>query len=306
MPPTLRLTGLVAATHTPFKANGSINPDVVELQAGHLASQRVTKAFVTGSTGESSSMQLAERLEMLTAWKEAGEKYKIEVIAHVGGNCLRDGVELSAHAQSLGLAATAALSPSYYRPGSVQSLVNCCAEMAAASPNLPFYYYDIPVLTNVRFSMIEFMKTASAQIPNFAGVKFTNPDLGHYLECLQLDGGKFDLPWGIDEWLAGALAAGAKGGVGSTYNFAPALYHKLIKAFAEGDMETVRDCQKKSIDMINILASRGYMGCAKAVMEWLGVPVGPARLPQSNPSAEDLKEIRSQLEKIGFFEWSNL
>lgn len=250
-------------------------------------------------------MQLSERLEMLTAWKEAGEKYKIAIIAHVGGNCLRDGAELSAHAQSLGLAATAALSPSYYRPGSVQALVNCCAEMASASPELPFYYYDIPVLTNVRFSMIEFMKLAADQIPNFSGVKFTNPDLAHYMDALTFAGDKFDLPWGVDEWMLGALAVGATGGVGSSYNFAPALYQKMMSSFAAGDMETARDCQTKSIDMINILASHGYLGSAKAVMGWLGVPVGPARLPQGNPNSGDLKELRSQLEKIGFFDWSN-
>lgn len=302
----LRLTGLVAATHTPFKSDGSINPDIVELQAKHLSSQGISKAFVTGSTGESSSMQLEERKEILRAWKEAGAKYDISVIAHVGGNCLRDGAELSALSQELGLAATAALAPSYFRPGSVQALVNCCAEMASAAPKLPFYYYDIPVLTNVRFSMIDFMKLAAARIPNFAGVKFTNPDLGHYLEALQYEDGKFDLPWGVDEWFLGALATGAQGGVGSTYNFAPALYLKMMDAFNQGDMETARILQKKSVDMINILASKGYMGSAKAVMGWLGVPVGPARLPQGNPGAEDLKEIRGQLEKIGFFEWANV
>ncbi len=305
MSTTLRLEGLVAAAHTPFKADGSINPGVVELQAKHLASQKVEKVFVTGSTGESSSMQLAERLEILSAWKEAGEKYGLAVIAHVGGNCLRDGMELGAHAQKLGLAATAALSPSYFRPGSVQALVDCCAEMAAAAPELPFYYYDIPVLTNVRFSMVDFLKLAPAKIKNFAGIKFTNPDLAHYMDVLTFENGKYDTPWGVDEWFLGALATGAKGAVGSSFNFAPALYQKMIAAFNAGDMDTARECQKLSVQMINILAARGYMGCAKAVMGWLGVPVGPARLPQGNPSEETLKEVRADLEKIGFFQWSN-
>ena len=46
------------------------------------------------------------------------------------------------------------------------------------------------------------------------------------------------------------------------------------------------------------------MGCAKALMGWLGVDLGPARLPQGNPTAEQLKELRSELEAIGFFQWS--
>lgn len=302
---SLKLHGLVAAAHTPFDANGNIAPNIVDLQAQHLVSQGVKMTFVTGSTGESSSLQLAERLEILSAWKEASTKHGITVISHIGGNSVRDGVELAAASEKLGLAATAALSPSYFKPGTPQALVSCCAEMASAAPSLPFYYYDIPVLTGVRFSMTEVMKLCSEQIPNFAGVKFTNPDLAHYMDALIAENGKYDVPWGVDEWFLGALATGAKGAVGSSFNFAPKLYLDLIDAFNAGDMETARLCQKRSVEMINILAARGYMGCAKAVMGWLGVPVGPARLPQGTPNESTLKELRNELTRIGFFEWSN-
>ena len=302
---SLKLHGLVAATHSPFKENGDINPNVVDLQAKHLVTQGLKLAFVTGSTGESSSLQLAERLELLSAWKEAGDKHGLKIIAHVGGNCVRDGVALAAASQELGLAGVSALSPSYFKPGTPQMLVTCCAEMAAAAPELPFYYYDIPVLTGVRFSIPQVMKLCREQIPNFAGVKFTNPDLALYLEALTSEDGIYDIPWGVDEWFLGALATGAKGAVGSSFNFAPKLYLDMIDAFNAGDMDKARLCQERSVSMINILAARGYMGCAKAVMGWLGVPVGPARAPQGTPNESTLKELRSELEKIGFFDWSN-
>ena len=51
------------------------------------------------------------------------------------------------------------------------------------------------------------------------------------------------------------------------------------------------------------LASYGYMGAAKATMKMLGVDVGPARLPNNNPTEVQLKELRAKLETIGFFEW---
>ena len=147
------------------------------------------------------------------------------------------------------------------------------------------------------------IKLAKEQIPNFAGIKFTNPDLALYQTTLNYDK-NVDIPWGVDEWFTGALSVGAKGAVGSSFNFAPALYQSLIKAFEEGDVETAKDCQWKSVQMINILASKGYMGCAKALMGWLGVDLGPARLPQGNPTADQLKELRSELEAIGFFQWA--
>ena len=175
MDTSLKLHGLVAAVHTPFKADGSLNPSSVDAQAKLLASQGIKLAFITGSTGESSSMQLEERKEIYSAWKEASAKHGVEVIAHTGSNSVWDARELASFAQECGFVATSSLAPSYYKPGTVQRLVECCAFAASGAPDLPYYYYDIPVLTGVRFNPVDFIRLAKEQIPNFAGIKFTNP-----------------------------------------------------------------------------------------------------------------------------------
>ncbi len=300
---TLKLTGLVAATHTPFHADGSLNAGGIDKQAEFLASQGVKFVFMTGSTGESSSMQLAERKECYLAWKEAGVKHNVGVIAHTGSNSVWDAQELAALAQECGFLATSSVAPSYFKPGSVEALVECCAKAASGAPELPYYYYDIPPLTGVSFRPTEIIKLAKERIPNFAGLKFTNPDLALYCDAMNFDK-ELDMPWGVDEWFLGALATGAKGAVGSSFNFAPALYQNLIKAFNEGDMEKARELQLLSVKMINILAAKGYMGCAKVVMGWHGVDLGPARLPQMNPSESTISALRSELEEIGFFNWA--
>ncbi len=38
-------------------------------------------------------------------------------------------------------------------------------------------------------------------------------------------------------------------------------------------------------------------------MKMLGVDVGPARLPNGNPTAEQAAKLRGDLERIGFFDW---
>ena len=183
----MKLHGLVAAVHTPFKADGSLNPSSVDAQAKLLASQGIKLAFITGSTGESSSMQLEERKEIYSAWKEASAKHGVEVIAHTGSNSVWDARELASFAQECGFVATSSLAPSYYKPGTVQRLVECCAFAASGAPDLPYYYYDIPVLTGVRFNPVDFIRLAKEQIPNFAGIKFTNPDLALYQTTLNYD-----------------------------------------------------------------------------------------------------------------------
>lgn len=297
------LTGLVAATHSPFHADGSLNLAAVERQAAHLVANGVKFAFICGSTGESHSLTCEERRALALRWMEVTRGSALKVIVHVGTNCLTDARALAAQAQQLGAAAVAALAPSYFKPRSVASLVDCCAEIAGGCPELPFFYYDIPVLTGFTLPMPEFLTQARERIPNLAGIKFTNSDLMMFQQCLRFDGGAFSVPWGCDEYLLAALALGATGAVGSSYNFAAPVYHRVIAAFQRGDLAAARDAQFQSVELIALLASRGYMGAAKATMGMLGVDVGPSRLPNASLSKEQQVTLRADLEKLGFFGW---
>lgn len=290
------LHGLVAAVHTPLNSQGELALDAVEKQAAWMLNQSVNTVFVGGSTGESHSLSLDERIALANRWKDVRKGSSLRLVVHVGCNCLNDAKSLAQHAQSIGADALSALSPSYFKPRSLESLIDCCASIAQAAPNLPFYFYDIPVLTGVNFAMPKFLTLASKTIPNLVGLKFTNSDLAAYLQCLQLDNQQWDLPWGIDEHLLGALATGAQGAVGSTYNFAAPIYHRIIDAFHQGDFQRARQEQLKSIQLIECLASYGYMAAAKATMEYLGIPVGPPRLPNGSLTTEQQRELYSRLD----------
>ena len=285
------LTGLVAATHSPFHADGSLNLTIVEKQAAHLSANGVKFAFICGSTGESHSLTAEERRALAVRWMEVTRGSALKVIVHVGTNCLADARSLAAHAQSVGAAAVSALAPSYFKPRSVPSLVDCCAEIAGGCPELPFFYYDIPALTGFTLPMPDFLTQARERIPNLAGIKFTNSDLMMFQQTLRFDGGAFSVPWGCDEYLLAALALGATGAVGSSYNFAAPIYHRVIAAFERGDLKAARDAQFQSVQLIALLASRGYMGAAKATMKMLGVDVGPARLPNGSLNAQQQAKI---------------
>ena len=300
---TTNLTGLVAATHTPFHPDGALNLAVVETQAEHLIRTGVRAAFVGGTTGESHSLTVEERLALAQRWSEVRRGSSLGLIVHVGGNCLADARALAAQAQELRADAIAAISPSYFKPKSLDTLVACCADIAGAAPELPFYFYDIPSMTGVALPMPEFLELASERVPTLAGIKFSNPDLLAYQRCLHAAGGRFDMPWGTDEYLLAALAVGAVGGVGSSYNFAAPIYNRLIAAFEKGDLATARAEQYRSVQLIDLLLGVGYMSAAKAVMGFLGVPVGPARLPHANLTAGQSDALRASVEGVGFFDW---
>lgn len=297
------LTGLVAAAHTPFKSDGALNLAVVEQQAAHLIKHKVATVFVGGSTGESHSLALDERRQLAERWSAVTRGTPLGLVVHIGSNCLADARTLAAQAQQLGAQAIAMLSPSYFKPRDLTALIGCCAEVAAAAPETPFYFYDIPSMTGTNFSMPDFLAQAPEKIPTLAGLKYTNSNLMDYQLCLHAGGGRFDVPYGCDEWMMAAVALGAQGAVGSSYNFAAPVYQRLLAAFAAGDLAAARAEQFRSVQIIRVLAGLGYMGASKAVMTMLGVDVGPARLPNATPTAEQVKKLRSDLEQLGFFDW---
>ena len=139
---------------------------------------------------------------------------------------------------------------------------------------------------------------ARDRIPTLAGIKFTNPDLMASSSACTRTAARFDIPWGMDECLLAALALGAPGRGGQHLQLRRAVYQRLIAGLRAGDLATARRA-------VPLRANRpdprcGYMGAAKAVMKMLGVDVGPARLPHGNPTPEQAKQLRADLETLGF------
>ena len=298
-----RLTGLVAATHTPLNPDGAINLPMVEVQAEHLLRNSIQAAFIAGSTGECHSLTLAERLQLTQRWTEVSRGTPMQVAVHVGSNCLSDAQALARQAGELGVTAIAALAPSYFRPRSLARLVEWCADIAAEAPETPFYYYDIPTLTGVSFPMVEFLSRAADRIPTLAGIKFTSYDVFSYQLALNLDREAFDVLWGADEGLLAALALGAHNAIGTSYNYAAPVYHRMLHAVQKGNWDLARQEQYRIAQLIHLFLRYGVLPATKILMGMLGVDVGPARAPHENLTAEQQCTFRADLEKLGFFEW---
>ena len=297
------LIGLVAAAHTPLQADNSVNIERVPDIVAHLESSGVAGLYVLGSTGEGISLTGDERRAVAEAYVGAAGG-RLPVIVQVGHNSLAEACELAAHAQAIGADAVSANAPSYFKAGSVDVLADCMAEVAAAAPDLPFYYYHIPRLTGAELDMVAFLGAAAERIPNLAGIKYSALTVHEYQACLEFDDSGFDILWGCDEMLLSALAVGARGAVGSTYNVAAPLYLRLIKAFDVGDLAGARRHQARAIELCRCLYRYPFHPALKAVMKMLGVDVGYCRLPLKSLSSEETGALGKALEAIGFFEWN--
>jgi len=300
-----RIKGLVAAPFTPFKKDGEVNMAVIEKLAASLVANKVAGAFVCGTTGEGVSMTVAERMKVAAQWQACTEK-KLRVIVHVGHTSLGDCRALAAHAQKIGASAVGCMAPFCFKPTKAEDLVAFCAEVAAAAPDLPFYYYHIPCVTGVTISAFDFLQSAADRIPNLAGIKFTHENLMDYASCVRWEGGRFDVLFGRDEMLLAGLAVGAEGAIGSTYNYAAPIYHRIIKAFKKGDLALAQAEQARANAMIAVLIRYGGMPPAgKAFMRAIGLDCGKVRLPLRPLTDEQAATLCAEAEAIGFSQFAS-
>lgn len=293
------LIGLIAAPFTAFHPDGAVNLDLIPRQAGALAANRVSGAFICGTTGEGLSLTSQERMLVAERWV-ASAPAGLKIIVHVGHNCAGESRELAAHAQRIGAHAIASIGSTFFRPAGVEQLVDLCAPAGAAAPKLPFYYYHIPAMTGVNLPMTEFLRLGAKRIPNLAGIKFTDENLMSFSQCLNLEDGKFNILFGRDEILLAALALGARGAVGSTYNYMASVYHKVIAAFEAGDMGEARRWQSLSIQIIAVMVRHGGLPAGKAMMKMVGLDCGPVRPPLRNLTGEELASLERELKTAGF------
>ncbi|MFZ9682600.1 MAG: dihydrodipicolinate synthase family protein, partial [Cephaloticoccus sp.] len=282
----VKTNGLIAAPFTPMHLDGSLALDRIPRYLQWLKHTGVGGAFVCGTTGEVASLSCDERREIARAWMQAAPS-GFSIIVHVGHTCLENCRGLAAHAQEIGAAAVSCFAPYFFRPRNTTELADWCAAVAAAAPGLPFYYYHIPSMTGLNLPMADFMPLAAAKIPNFAGIKYTYEDLEDYAKCVRFAESRYDVLFGRDELLLSALQLGARGAVGSTYNFAAPLYRAIITAHESGDLAAAKVGQTGAVAMIDSCVNAGGHPIAafKSLMARLGVDCGPTRPPLANPTS---------------------
>jgi len=298
-----KIQGLIAAPFSTQDEKGNILYDKIPLYHDFLVKNKLAGAFINGSTGEGVSLSQQERMKTTEYWAKAAKSSRLKIINLVGGTSYVECIENAQHSKETGVDAIALLAPYYFKPANAKMLVEFCAKVAAAVPEMPVYFYHIPVLTGCHVSMFEFLQAADGVIPNLAGIKYTHEDFMDFMSCLHFKDGKYDMLWGRDENLLSALVLGTRGGVGSTFNYSAPLYLKLIEAFDAGDLKLARELQQKSIDMIRLLGKYGGIATGKAYMKYIGFDLGAFRLPVKNMSDAEYSNFNGDVKKLDMEEW---
>lgn len=288
--------GLVAAPFTPMDNEGKLNLSLIPEYYSFLQKNYVSGAFINGTTGEGVSLSQKEKQQTAEKWAQCLRSGgKMRIINLVGGTCYEECIENAIHSKEAGISAIAVLAPFYFKPDEAR-LAEFIARVGESVPDMPVYFYHIPLFTGVDIPMEGLLKRVSGMLPNFAGIKYSHGDISDFMSCLSYESGRYDILWGREECLLAALSVGGKGSIGSTYNYAAPLYSALLQAFNEGRPDSAKRLQQISVNIVGLLDKYGGISTGKAFMRYIGIDCGMFRLPVKNLTedmySEFVKDVR--------------
>ncbi|KAL4900425.1 hypothetical protein BDW74DRAFT_188274 [Aspergillus multicolor] len=295
MSSTPDLHGILVALITPFTDDGSsIDAARLESHISHLLKSGVHGLVPGGSTGEFTTLTLAERKQLT----ELCVKYsggRVPVIAGTGATSTTEAVELAIHAKEAGAAGVMVVPP-FYDPVNLEQLHELFAEIHEKS-GLPIMYYNIPSASGLKLSPTEiaglskvgvkWLKDTSGDAPAFTELVF---GLGDQITALN----------GWDTLTFYGLAAGCPGGVWGAANIIPELAVELYEAVSvRGDLVKGRELWSKAWPICKFLESHNYAAAVKTGVELRGQATGGLRKPFALLKGELREELKGLLIAAG-------
>ena len=298
---------ILCAVFTPMFKDGTVNHTRIPDLFNHTVGTGVNGIFLNGTTGECMSLSLRERLQLVEDWTKArtsSNAHQFRIVVHVGSNNLSEAARMAEHAQEHGADGFAMVPTFYFRPGSIQDLLDQCGYVAAAAPHIPFYFYNIPGLTGVNLPMYPFLEQAARRIPNFGGIKNSHTDLVDYQHCLHFSQGRYALYWGTDEVFMMLHAAGNRHYVGSTYNYMNPLYLKMLEAAANHESVNLLRLQEEADAIYRIILAHNNIIAGKEIMRFIGIDCGPVRRPLAALTAAISERLYQKLTTTTLFRYT--
>ncbi len=188
---TSKITGIIAAVPTPFTDKGT--PDLRKFlkHARWALANGCDGLNVLGTTGEASSLSVAERSLVMAAAATSNIDTS-RLMVGTGTPNLKDTIELTNFANTHGYSAALILPPYYFKPVTDEGLVRYFTEIFQALPNtnMGIYLYNFPQMTGLWFNefiieklmqafpgLIKGMKDSSGDLKYAAKIRDRFPDL---------------------------------------------------------------------------------------------------------------------------------
>lgn len=266
-------TGLCTALVTPFLEE-KVNYPMLEVLVNRQIEAGVDAIVIAGTTGESPTLTVEEKLELFRRAVEAS-RGRCRIIAGAGGNCTASSVELCRAAAGTGVDGLLVVTPFYNKP-TQQGLVKHY-RLIADSVDLPILAYNVPPRTGVDIGVEACWELA--KIPNLVGIKEASGDISKIGRILARCGGELPVYSGNDDQTVPVMSMGGMGVISVVSNVLPAAMKAMTSAALAGDYALAASWQRRLLPMADLMFCQANPIPVKAAMGMMGYDVGPCRLP---------------------------
>lgn len=281
------LRGSYVPVVTPFRG-GEVDFEAFEEQVERQVTAGSDGIVVTGTTGEPTSVEEGERIELFRRALDAAAG-RIPVVASSGSPNQREALRLTAAATELGVEGVLVVVPAFVRPsqeGMFRHFVTI-----ARSTDLPVLIYNIPgrAAAGIEPATVERIVDAAE---NLVGLKSALADLDPVTDLLGRLGDEFRLFCGVESLSYPFLALGGAGLMSAVGNLFPERVAALCQAVDAGRHAEALEIHRELFDVNRAIFFDTNPVPLKAMMEILGVGSAEVRPPLA---AAD-EELRSRLE----------
>ena len=275
---------------TPMTFEGEVDWPGVESLMDTLISHGADGLVVTGTTGETSTLTDAEKIQLVTTGKSVSSG-RAKIITGGGSNETAHAIELYKASEKAGADGVMIVTPYYNKP--TQAGVLTHFRMISDATDLPVMLYDIPGRSGIEITYDTLLR--AAKHPNIVAVKDAKGDLSEVSRVMN----NTDLIYfaGDDANALPTLAIGGVGLIGVTANIAPEPYRLMVDAVNAGDLHTAT-AQHKLLEPLVRATMTHVPGtvATKYILQGLG-RIGSARvrLPLVGPEESEAANIENDI-----------
>ncbi|MFA5550438.1 MAG: 4-hydroxy-tetrahydrodipicolinate synthase [Trueperaceae bacterium] len=253
----------------------------------------------TGTTGEPSSLSLAERKRVVEVVKDAIAG-RVPFYPGTGNNNLAETLELTRHAVELGVDGVMIIAPYYVRPNQ-QNLFEYFSAVAQAVPETPVILYNIPgrAAVNIDPETIGRLRRAN---PNVVGVKHATKNLDDVSYTFVHAGRDFGVYCGAETLTYPMLTLGGSGHISATGVVAPREIARLYELAAEGKWDEARDLHYRMLELNDMLFIEVNPVPLKTALALMGLCEARWRLPLGPMLPENERKLLLTLSRYGIVE----
>jgi 4-hydroxy-tetrahydrodipicolinate synthase len=292
MPPSAGLGAILTAMVTPLDADLEINEQAARRLARHLVEHGSDGLVVAGTTGESATLDDAEKLRLLDiVIDEVGGD--ATVVAGTGSNDTAHSVHLTEQAGEHGADAVLVVTPYYNKPS--RRGLKAHFETVAAATDKPVIVYNIPgrCVLNLEPDLL----AEISEVDNIVAVKQANDDLEQARAIVEETA--LDLYAGDDNLLRSFAELGGAGGICVASHLVGSRMKEMYEAAAAGDDEHAREIDSDLADVYETLFFTASPAPVKAALNLLGFEAGGVRLPMVELTADEMPRVSAMLEAHG-------